>query len=308
VLAVLLDTLAGLYPDDTDARKRLLRETRVTADDWAMPNFHVVPIVGENGQLERRRLREGDSGNLYEFLDWMLSASSNGAASMVIQQVILLEQFGHAYRGTTEEARAFLKASSPGQLGRLWLTAMERALKSAGFDTSRFRQGSPFTATAKKFVSGTNSVGNTSDLVKLLNLIEAGHLVDEWSSREAKRLLYMTARRIRYASHPVLNNAAVYFKSGSLYSCQPEPDFVCRQYMGNRVNRLASIAIVESPAGEPALRYLVAVMSNVLRVNSAVAHQTLALRVHRLLEAAHELAPTSRPEPVAPIDAIKLAE
>jgi len=39
----------------------------------------------------------------------------------------------------------------------------------------------------------------------------------------------MTQRRIRYASHPALYSYAVYFKSGSLYSCQPEPDFVCKQ-------------------------------------------------------------------------------
>jgi hypothetical protein len=34
--------------------------------------------------------------------------------------------------------------------------------------------------------------------------------------------------------------------------------------------------------------YLVTVSSNVLRKNSAVAHQTLALRIHRLIEARHE--------------------
>jgi hypothetical protein len=111
--------------------------------------------------------------------------------------------------------------------------------------------------------------------------------VDEWSSDEAKRLLYTTQRRIRYASHPVLNDAAVYFKSGSYYSCIPEPDFVCRKYMGNKINRLASTAMIESPAGSPDLRYIVTVMSNVLRVNSAVAHQTLALRIHRFVESLH---------------------
>src|SRR5690606_2333040 len=98
------------------------------------------------------------------------------------------------------------------------------------------------------------SIGNTTDLVRLLNLIETGRFVDSWSSTEAKRLLYMTQRRIRYASHPALNDSAVYFKSGSFYSCEPEPDFVCRQYMGNRINRLASIASIETPAGAPRLR------------------------------------------------------
>ena len=68
----------------------------------------------------------------------------------------------------------------------------------------------------------------------------------------------------------------------------PEEGFKCGKYMGNRINILASIAIVESPAEKPELRYLVAVISNVLRKNSVVAHQTLAMRIHRMIEAAHK--------------------
>jgi hypothetical protein len=60
--------------------------------------------------------------------------------------------------------------------------------------------------------------------------MEQGRLVDEWSSRQIKRLLYMTERRIRYAYAPVLHDAAVYFKSGSLYSCQKEEGFKCGKY------------------------------------------------------------------------------
>ena len=48
-----------------------------------------------------------------------------------------------------------------------------------------------------------------------------------------------------------------------------------------------SVAIVESPAGAPRLFYLVALMSNVLRKNSAVDHQTLATQIHRLIEKRH---------------------
>lgn len=98
----------------------------------------------------------------------------------------------------------------------------------------------------------------------------------------------MTQRRIRYSSHPALSDMAVYFKSGSLYSCQEEEGFTCGKYMGNKRNQLASVAIVESPTEPQKLRYMVVVMSNVLKVNSAVAHQTLALRVHRMIEARHE--------------------
>jgi hypothetical protein len=54
--------------------------------------------------------------------------------------------------------------------------------------------------------------------------------------------------------------------------------------MGNRKNLLNSVAIIEQQQEEELLHYLVVVTSNVLRVNSAVAHQTLAMRIHRLLE------------------------
>jgi len=60
-------------------------------------------------------------------------------------------------------------------------------------------------------------------------------------------------------------------------------------------------------AGAPAHHYLVAVMSNVLRVNSAVAHQTLAMRIHRLIVSRHPVpqAPPPIPEsayPSVPVD------
>ncbi len=97
----------------------------------------------------------------------------------------------------------------------------------------------------------------------------------------------MTQKRIRYASHPALNDSVVYFKSGSLYSCQPEPGFRCGKYKGNKRNTLASVAIIETEKEGRDLHYLVVVISNVLRVNSAVAHQTLALRIHRMIEARH---------------------
>jgi hypothetical protein len=85
----------------------------------------------------------------------------------------------------------------------------------------------------------------------------------------------------------VLAPYAVFFKSGSLYSCKPEEGFVCKQYQGNKLNLLASVAIVEGPVPGEDYHYLVAVSSNVLRKNSAVGHQTLALRIHRMIEARH---------------------
>ena len=105
-------------------------------------------------------------------------------------------------------------------------------------------------------------------------------VVDAWSSLEIKRLMYMTARRIRYASSPRLNNAAVYFKSGSQYSCKQEEGFTCGKYMGNVENYMNSVAIVEHDDGRA---YMVVLMSNVLRKNSAVEHQSLATFIDKIL-------------------------
>ena len=86
---------------------------------------------------------------------------------------------------------------------------------------------------------------------------------------------------------PALREAAVYFKSGSFYKCEPEEGFTCKKYMGNKLNLMNSVAVVEAPAGNPRLFYIVTLLSNVLRKNSAVDHQTLATRIHQLIEQKH---------------------
>ena len=84
---------------------------------------------------------------------------------------------------------------------------------------------------------------------------------------EIKRLLYLTDIRIRYAAEPTLDPTAVYFKSGSLYSCGGSGP--CGKYFGNSKNYMNSIAIVEYDAGGgKQLRYIVALLSNVLGRNS----------------------------------------
>jgi hypothetical protein len=104
--------------------------------------------------------------------------------------------------------------------------------------------------------------------------------MDQWSSLEIKRLMYMTDRRIRYVSAPALADAGVYFKSGSQYKCKPEPGFTCVKYKGNVDNYMNSVVIVEHADGRV---YIVVLMSNVLRKNSAVDHQTLAAAIDKLI-------------------------
>jgi hypothetical protein len=124
--------------------------------------------------------------------------------------------------------------------------------------------------------------------MRFLLHLEQGKVVDEFSSLEIKRLLYITQRRIRYASSPALYDAAVYFKSGSFYRCRTEPGFTCGKYRGNALNLLNSVAIVESPAGDPnGLFYMVVMTSNVLKHNAAVLHQSIGTYLHRLIEKRH---------------------
>src|SRR5260370_22758864 len=99
--------------------------------------------------------------------------------------------------------------------------------------------------------------------------LEQGRVVDAWSSLELKKLLYQTERRIRYASAPRLAPYAVFFKSGSLYECRPEPGFTCQPYQGNKANYMNSVAVVERP--DRAV-YLLFLTENLPPQHSAAAH------------------------------------
>lgn len=289
VAVALFAKLQELYPDDVEIRRQLLRNTIVTADEFVNSDHHKVRFWDvEKKTVKRRPLKVGDQGNLYEYLDWAISPSSNAAAAMLQRELVLLSYFGKAYPVADDVAKAYLSETSKTELGDLFLDAMVSPLQRAGIDTDKLRQGSFFTRTGKNRVLGTNSYGNPQQLIKLLYLMEAGKLVDEFSSTELKRLLYSTERRIRYASHPNLNDHSVYFKSGSLYSCQDEEGFTCGKYKGNKKNLLASVAIVESEEDGKKYHYLVVVQSNVLKINSAVAHQTLAARIHKLVKSLHQ--------------------
>ncbi|OGT84524.1 MAG: hypothetical protein A3H91_12900 [Gammaproteobacteria bacterium RIFCSPLOWO2_02_FULL_61_13] len=280
--------LADLYSEDTQARWRLLKDTSVVASDVVVSDHHTVRRWDRQAQrLIRRSLQPADTGTLLEFMDWMLSASANAAASVLIKQGLLLRHFGNGYPAGPEVERQYFQQTPGAELTRSLIGFLHDPVARSGLDPERFRQGSFFTATGKRLVAGTSSYASARELLRYLLRLEQGRIVDEFSSTEIKRLLYSTERRIRYASSPALPEAAVYFKSGSLFECAPEPDFVCLQYHGNVKNYMNSVAIVESPAGAPRFYYMVALMSNVLRKNSAVDHQTLATRIQRLIEKRH---------------------
>ncbi len=294
--------LADQYPDVAD-RQRLLKEAQVTADVFIRKDSHLVPIWRPGDpKVQKRPIQEGDTANLYTFFDWMMSASSNAAASMMMSELMSFRHFGAEYPVTTERKLAFFDETPKVELGNQLRAALQDPLAKSDIDKGKLRQGKFFTREGKRRVDGPSSVATPRELLRYAMLMEQGKLVDPWSSLEIKRLLYLTDRRIRYASHPALDESAVCYKSGSLYGCQPEPGFECGKYMGNRVNYLNSLAVVESDEDGRHLHYIVSLMSNVLRKNSSVEHQTLAMRIHRLIESMHPPAPAGDavPSPVPP--------
>lgn len=281
----LFQALADTYPDDIAARQHILKNTVVTADGFSQHDHHTVRMFDvETRKLIRRPIQVGDRATLWEFVDWMLSPSSNSAAGMVMREAMLLRQYGTAYPVLEAEAKRFFGETPKPELTALLEKTFLEPVTRNGLDLEQLRQASFFTATGKRIVPGAgDSYGTARELMRYLLQLEEGRLVDEWSSREIKRLMYVTERRIRYARAPSLADAAVYFKSGSLYQCAPEPDFRCGQYMGNVKNYMNSIAIIEYPAGERKLHYMVTLISNVLRKNSAAEHQALAGRIQQLM-------------------------
>jgi hypothetical protein len=294
--------LADRYPQDLEARRRLLKETPVVADAFIQSDHHTVPFwkPGDT-RVVQRRIAQGDRANLWTYLDWMASSSSNAAASMAQKHLLLQRGLGDRYPVSEAEASQWLAETPKAELGKLFADAIQTPVTRAGLDLEHLRQGSFFSHIGKQRVPGTSSTATPRELMRYLVKLEQGKLVDVFSSLEIKKLLYLTDRRIRYASSPALANAAVFFKSGSLYSCKPEPGFVCKKYHGNVKNYMNSTAIVEVADRQPELHYIAVVLSNVLRRNSAVEHQTLGTRIHRLVESLH-------PAQAAPAPVTKPAE
>lgn len=274
--------LSKIYPDSFDQRRALLRDRSVRAGKWAMYDEHTVPIFDlETRKTVKRTVVETDVFSLYEWLDHMLSVSNNGAASVCWREAVLMRVFGKDYPTLTEEqADEYFRTTPKAQLSEIANSVVNDPLRALGITTDEWRLGAFFTKGAGSFIPGKGgSIGTPSGLMKYLVAMERGQVVDSASSLEIKRMLYMTDRRIRYAAAPQLATAAVYFKSGSLYSCKQEEGYQCGKYIGNVNNYMNSVAIVEHTDGTT---YLVVLMSNVLKKNSASDHAALASSIDRI--------------------------
>lgn len=273
--------LQNLYPDSTQKRWDLMRQKMVKAGPFGVYDHHTIPLYEvEDQRYGRTRVNQQHEFNLYQWIDHMLSVSNNGAASIVWREALLMRVFGEKYPELTyDEMMDYFQTEDRGILRDLGEDIVNGPLRDMGIDGEEWRLGTMFTRGASGIVPPKGgSLGTTRGLMKWLMALESGRVVDAPSSLELKRLMYMTDRRIRYAHAPVLDSAAVYFKSGSLYGCRPGTQ--CGKYRGNRMNYMNSVAIVEQPDGT---RYLVALMSNVLGRNSAYDHQVLATRIDKVV-------------------------
>jgi len=292
--------LADTYPDDTAARDALLYNTHHVADAFIRSDSHKVPFWNPgDSEVVYRPIQEGDDGNLWTWLDWMMSSSSNAAASTVMSQLVLLAHFGAEYPVSPEATAKFFADTPKSKLSSIYTKAIQSPLTRNGFDVSKLRQGSFFTREGKARIPGTNSAATPLELLRYIVAMEKGELVDPYSSLAIKRLIYLSEGRIRYASSPALRRSALYFKSGSLYSCKQEPGFECGKYRGNVRNYLNSVTMVETDELGRRLQYVVVLLSNVLRKDSAQIHKRIATQIHEIMERDHpprETPADSKPE------------
>lgn len=283
VLTGFFTQLAKIYPDSYEKRVELMRTKRVKSGKWGVGDHHTIPVYDlETKKLTKRHVVADDEFTLFEWVDHMVSVSNNGAASTVWREALLMAGLGSKYPTATEaEREAFLNDTPRKDLGIMAHDVVNQPLRDLGITNDEWRLGSFFTHSAKALCPVTGgSKGTSHGLIKWLINLEQGNIVDQKTSLEMKRLIFMTDRRIRYAASPKLKEAAVYFKSGSLYKCDKTKDAGCGKYKGNVYNYMNSVAIIEHPDNT---KYMVVLMSNVHGKNSAWDHLTLASNIDKII-------------------------
>ncbi len=282
VLAAFFTEISKIYPWEFHGRTNLMKTKQIKAGDWALHDHHTIPVFNvETNEYHSRKVVASDVFSLYEWVDHMVSPSNNGAASVVWRETLLMNHFGVKYPDLTfEEGEEFFKNTPKSELADMAINVVNQPLRDLGITHDEWRLGSFFTGGGRGHIPRKGgSIGSPIGLMKYMVALEQGKIVDPETSLEMKRLLFMTGRRIRYAYSPKLDDAAVYFKSGSLYKCKDGSS--CGQYMGDYWNYMNSVAIVEHPEGST---YMVCLMSNVLGKNSAWDHQDLAGKIDEIFE------------------------
>ena len=302
VAAGMLQELKDRFPDDIAKREAILRDTMVAADEWCMPNSHEVPVVKPD-RVSVRRVLMGDTFSLWEWMDHALSPSSNAAGTIIWREATLMHLLGASYPPPAPKREpALWKTWSRQEFTDAAFSVVDKPIVDAGISPEDFNLRLFFTKGASKYIYSKSSRSSPLALVQWMLRMEQGRIVDEFSSLELKRMLYLTRRRVRYVDSPALKDSAVFFKSGSLFECVPEEGYVCGKFRGNKTNVLNAITGVETPmpavstpspdatlmasvGPEPAppVVYIVAVMSNELKRSAASDHARLATEIHQLI-------------------------
>ncbi len=284
VIGALFRELQRIFPDSFENRRNLLKTKFVRGGKWAVLDEHTVPFYDpETEKFFKRTVNENDVFSLYEWADHMLSVSNNGAASVVWREAILMRIFGKKYLTLTEEeAEAYFKSAPKSELADIAISVVNEPLSEVCIEGDEWRLGTLFTRGATSYIPGKGgSLGTPQGLMKWMVALERGVLIDYESSLEIKRLMYMTDRRIRYGANASLKEAAIYFKSGSLYKCDRTTMPDCGKYKGNVQNFMNSVAIIEQP---DSTTYIVALMTNVLKKNSNSDHNALAGSIDKIIK------------------------
>ncbi len=207
-LAVLLGfftELAKIYPESFEKRQDLLCTKEVRGGKWAVYDEHTVSIYNtDTEKLTRRTVVPSDVFLLYEWLDFMMSVSNNGAATVCWREAILMRAFGKAYPDLTEsQAEEYFNTTPKSELSEIAVNVVNEPLRQIGITSDEWRLGQMFVrGGTDRIPPKGGSIGSPLGLMKFLVMLERGQCVDEESSLEMKRLFYMTDRRIRYALPP----------------------------------------------------------------------------------------------------------
>ena len=182
VALAFFNELALAFPDP-EIRESILRETYIRADELIIKPSHVVPFWdAKKNRLKHRKPRIGDRENLWTWLDWMLSASSNSAASTMMKQVMLLHHFGDQYPVPEAQSQRWFKQMKPMQRVNILREALDNAVVDNGFDNAILRQGGLFTRVGKQRVPTGGSRASSRELMKFLLRLEQGTIIDYFSS------------------------------------------------------------------------------------------------------------------------------
>lgn len=82
-------------------------------------------------------------------------------------------------------------------------------------------------------------------LMKFLFVLENGWVIDYKLDLEMKWFMYVIDCCICYVFFSVLDSVVVYFKFGSLYGCSLSFFGFCGEYVGNKMNYMNLVVIVE---------------------------------------------------------------